>query len=127
MGNPNNYLNDITIDGVSISGFSYDNFTYDISVPYEKESIVSTVENSIQQYGIKVVLITLIIACVLQIIASLLANRFIMFPLFMKAGAKSAFDTLWSYVLAFNAIKSVSISVITIILYKRVSFILKKF
>ena len=77
--------------------------------------------------GLKVVLITLIIACVLQIIASLLANRFITFPLFMKAGAKSAFHTLWPYVLAFNAIKSVSISVITVILYKRVSFILKKF
>lgn len=40
VGNPNNYLNDITIDGVSISGFSYDNFNYDVSVPYEKESIV---------------------------------------------------------------------------------------
>lgn len=77
--------------------------------------------------GIKVVLITLIIACVIQIIASLLSNRFINFPLYMKAGAKSAFDSLWLYILAFNAIKSVSISVITIILYKRVSFILKKF
>ena len=40
VGNPNNFLNDITIDGETISGFSYDNYSYDVSVPYEKESIV---------------------------------------------------------------------------------------
>ena len=39
VGNPNNYLNDLTIDGETISGFTYNNYIYDISVPYEKESI----------------------------------------------------------------------------------------
>lgn len=40
IGNPNNFLNDLTIDGETISGFSYDNYSYDVSIPYEKESIV---------------------------------------------------------------------------------------
>ena len=36
------------------------------------------------------------------------------------------FSTLWVYVLAFNAIKSVVVSVITVLLYKKVSFLFKK-
>lgn len=39
VGNPNNYLKDIMIDGEIINGFSYDKYSYDINVPYEKESI----------------------------------------------------------------------------------------
>ncbi len=76
--------------------------------------------------GIKTVLITVLAGCVIQIVCSLFANRFINFPLYMGKGAKAAFKTFWPYVLGFNAIKSVSISIVTIVLYKRVSFIIKK-
>jgi len=75
--------------------------------------------------GIKMVLITLFFACIIQICVSLLVNRFINFPLYMGKGAKSAFNSLWIYVFAFNAIKSVAISLVTILLYKRVSYIIK--
>ena len=33
IGNPNNYLNDLKVNGTTISGFSYDTYTYDVSVP----------------------------------------------------------------------------------------------
>lgn len=77
--------------------------------------------------GIKVVIVTLLIACVIEVSVALIVNRFINFPLFMGKGAKAAFKSLWGYVLGFNAIKSVSISIVTMLLYKRVSFIIKKF
>ena len=81
--------------------------------------------------GIKVVIVSLIIACLLQIGISLLVNRFINFPFFIKLynmpiTATEFFGSLWTYVLIFNAIKSVSISVVTLLIYKRVSFLFKK-
>ena len=76
--------------------------------------------------GIVTVIITLLIACVVQVALALLVNRFINFPLFMGDGAKEAFASLWSFVLFFNLIKSVAVSIITILLYKRISKILKK-
>lgn len=39
IGNPNNYLKNITIDGSTISNFSYDDFSYDIKVPGKVDSI----------------------------------------------------------------------------------------
>ena len=33
IGNPNNYLNDLKVNGITVSGFSYDTYTYDVSVP----------------------------------------------------------------------------------------------
>ena len=39
IGNPNNYLKNITIDGSTISNFSYDDFSYDIKVPGKVNSI----------------------------------------------------------------------------------------
>ena len=33
IGNPNNYLNDLKVNGTTVSGFSYDTYTYDVSVP----------------------------------------------------------------------------------------------
>ena len=39
IGNPNNYLKNITIDGSTISNFSYDEFSYDITVPGNVNSI----------------------------------------------------------------------------------------
>ena len=83
--------------------------------------------------GFKVVVVTLLIACVLQTGVSLLVNKFINFPFFMGSVpfvpneiSESMFNSLWVYVLSFNAIKSVVISVVTILLYKRISGLFKK-
>lgn len=78
--------------------------------------------------GIKTVVFALIVACVLQIGFSLLVNRFINFPFFiwlykMPISAPEFFASLWWYVLLFNAIKSISISVVTLIVYKRVKYL----
>ncbi len=75
--------------------------------------------------GFLTVVLTLIVACFIQVGVSLIVNRFINFPLFMGDSAKAAFSELWVYVLAFNFIKSACISVITILLYKRLSKIIK--
>lgn len=78
--------------------------------------------------GIKTVVFALIVACVLQIGFSLLVNRFINFPFFiwlykMPISAPEFFASLWWYVLLFNVIKSISISVVTLIVYKRVKYL----
>lgn len=67
------------------------------------------------------------IGCVCQIAASMLCNRYITFPLFAGSAAKQMFAELWGYVLGFNAIKSVSVSVLVFFLYKRLSFLLKRY
>lgn len=77
--------------------------------------------------GIPWVVLGLAVGCVCQIGTSLLCNRYINFPLFMGPAAKSVFASLWQYVLAFNAIKSVSVSVLVFFLYKRLSFVLKNY
>ena len=83
--------------------------------------------------GFKTVILTLAIACVIQTGMSLLVNKFINFPFFMGSvpfvpnqASNGAFASLWPYVLAFNAIKSVAISIVTILLYKRISYLFKK-
>lgn len=76
--------------------------------------------------GLKCVIPCLVGACVLGTAAALLANRFINFPLYMGAGAKEAFASLWGYVLAFNLIKTATVGVLTVLLYKRLSNFLKK-
>ena len=75
--------------------------------------------------GIKTVLLTLVIACLIQVILSLLVNRFINFPLYMGDKASEVFGQLWWAVLLFNLIKSVSISAITLLFYKRISLLIK--
>ena len=78
--------------------------------------------------GIKPVIITLAIACLFSTGVSLVANRYILFP-FYEAGlgmpAKEAFQIFWPGVLLFNIIKTVLISVLTLLLYKRLSNFLK--
>jgi riboflavin transporter FmnP len=83
--------------------------------------------------GIKTVVITLLIACVIQTAISLFVNKFINFPFFTGSlpfapteKSNEFFAVLWPYVLGFNAIKSVVISAVTLILYKKVSFLFKK-
>ena len=72
------------------------------------------------------VIITLIIGCVLHIGCSLLSNRFINFPLFMGEKAQEVFASIWVWVLLFNAIKAVAVSLITILVYKKISTFIKK-
>ncbi len=73
--------------------------------------------------GIKTVVLTLIIASVLQVLAGLLVNRFINFPLYGLT--KEAFYSLFYVILAFNLIKAVVISILTILLYKRIKKIMR--
>ena len=82
--------------------------------------------------GIKTVILTLAIACILQSGASLITNKFINFPFFMgsapfvpTAFSNMMFNSMWQYILLFNAIKTVSISILTVLLYKRVKYLFK--
>jgi riboflavin transporter FmnP len=47
-------------------------------------------------------------------------------PFVPNATSENMFSMLWGYVLAFNVIKSVIISVVTILLYKKVSYLFRK-
>ena len=47
-------------------------------------------------------------------------------PFVPNETSESMFSILWVYVLAFNAIKSVVISVLTVVLYKKTSYLFKK-
>lgn len=76
--------------------------------------------------GFPTVIITLIIGCVLETAAALIANRFINFPLYMGDKAAEVFASLWQFVLLFNLIKTLAVSLITIMLYKKVSALIKK-
>jgi riboflavin transporter FmnP len=49
-----------------------------------------------------------------------------MFPLFFGGEAENWFNSLWAFILAFNAIKAVAVSVVTILLYKRISAFIKR-
>ncbi len=77
--------------------------------------------------GLPLVIVSLICACFITTGVSLLTNRFITFPLYMGEGAVAVFNSVWYYVLFFNFIKAVSISILTVLLYKRISWLLKKF
>ena len=77
--------------------------------------------------GFGTVVSMLAVACVVGVVAALFANRFIVFPLYMRDNAASMFNDAFWFVTAFNAIKTVSVSIITIILYKRLSVFIKKF
>lgn len=76
--------------------------------------------------GFSTVIITLIIGCVLETAAALIANRFINFPLYMGDKAAEVFASLWQFVLQFNLIKTLAVSLVTIMLYKKVSALIKK-
>ncbi len=67
----------------------------------------------------------LLCACLLQIAVSLPANRYLTFPFYMGDGAADAFRGAWLFVLAFNAIKSVLISLIVLLIYKPLSSLIK--
>ena len=76
--------------------------------------------------GLPVVIITLASGCVMQVLLSLVANRFITFPLYMGNIAAEKFAEWWYYIVFFNLIKSVSVSVISIAVYKKISGFVKR-
>ena len=76
--------------------------------------------------GLKIVIPCLLAACVIGTGAALLANRFINFPLYMGEGAAAVFAGAFWFIVAFNLIKTLSIGLLTILLYKRLSNFLKK-
>ncbi len=76
--------------------------------------------------GIKWVALTLGGACLIGTGAALLVNRFITFPLFLGAKGAAVFAEGFWLIVAFNLIKTVSIGILTLLLYKRLSNFLKK-
>lgn len=82
--------------------------------------------------GIKVVILTLALGCVFQCIVSLPVNYLLTFPAFYKAfggtwkGGQELFIQTWYWALLFNFIKTVIISVITFIVYKPLSLLIRK-
>ena len=84
--------------------------------------------------GLKTVLLSLSAACLIATGAALLANRFIVFPAYAYVMGGSifgmsvaqAFSSFFLALLIFNLIKTVSISILTLLLYKRLSNFLKK-
>ncbi|MDE6075281.1 MAG: hypothetical protein K2G26_02465, partial [Clostridia bacterium] len=82
--------------------------------------------------GIKVVIVTLILGCLAQCLVSLPVNYFLNFPAFMTAfggswkGGQELFIQTWYWVLLFNFIKTVIISVVTLVVYKPLSLLIKK-
>ena len=75
--------------------------------------------------GIKWVVVTLIAACFIGTGAALLVNRFITFPLFLGEDGVAVFEEGFWLIVAFNLIKTVSIGIMTLLLYKRLSNFIK--
>ncbi len=73
--------------------------------------------------GIKTVVVSLAISCILQTFCAVLVNRFITFPLY---GMTDLFESVIWLLVAFNLIKSVSVSILTVLLYKRVRYVFEK-
>ena len=81
--------------------------------------------------GIKVVVISLSAACLLSTAVALAMNRWVLLPAFYELGlspisAEVAFAEFWWILLVFNLVKSILVSVIAFVLYKRLSNFLKK-
>ncbi|MBQ7879251.1 MAG: ECF transporter S component [Clostridia bacterium] len=84
--------------------------------------------------GIKSVLLSLSAACVIATGVAMLANRVIIFPTFAVLFGGSifgmtvsqAFAAFWLAILLFNLIKTVSVGIVTMLLYKRLSDFIKK-
>ncbi|MBR5438642.1 MAG: ECF transporter S component [Clostridia bacterium] len=83
---------------------------------------------------LKTAIVSLVIAIILHTIVSLPVNYFINFPFytgsapfFVSETSKNMFLGLWGYILAFNLIKGVLVSLVTLLLYKRLKNILHIF
>lgn len=76
--------------------------------------------------GLKVVVPTLIAGCLISTGVALLVNRLVLFPAYMGSSGVEAFSQLWGFVLLFNLIKGAANTVLTVVLYKKLSFLFKK-
>lgn len=76
--------------------------------------------------GLKTVVISLAAACLIGTATALLVNRFITFPLYLGAKGAEVFKAGFWYIVLFNVIKTAVISILTVLLYKRMSVFLKK-
>ena len=84
--------------------------------------------------NLKTVIGSLSAACLLATGVALLANRFLIFPTYAYLFGGSifgmtvteAFSAFWLAVLLFNLIKTLSVGILTMLLYKRLSNFLKK-
>lgn len=76
--------------------------------------------------GLKVVIPTLIAGCLIATGVAMLVNRFILFPAYMGSDGAIVFAQVWMFVLLFNLIKGVANTVVTVVLYKKLSFLFKK-
>ena len=81
--------------------------------------------------GRKIVILTLIIGCVIQSLVSLPVNYLLTFPAFSLAfggsweGGHQLFIATWYWALLFNFIKTVIVSVTTMLIYKPLSMLIK--
>ena len=76
---------------------------------------------------IKALIVSLVPACLVGTACALVTNRFIIFPMYMGDGAEAVFwDVIW-FAVAFNLIKTASISLITCVTFKRTNSLIKKF
>lgn len=78
--------------------------------------------------GIKSVLVFITIGCIAQVIWSFPVNWLLNFPVFVGFNWKlgmSTFISVWYWVVLFNLIKALSISVIVLLIYKSVSKLIK--
>ncbi len=76
--------------------------------------------------GIASVICSLGGACILGTAVAAITNRLIVFPLYMGDSAPQVFASVFWIVIAFNLIKTVSISILSFAMYKRLSEFLKK-
>ena len=99
-------------------------------------SVFLLLPSIVYQYhkNLKTVIFTLGASCLIASGVALITNRFIVFPFYAVVLGGSifgmtvevAFSTFWIAVLIFNVIKTVSVALFTILLYKRLSNFLKK-
>ena len=68
---------------------------------------------------------SLCVAGVLATGVALLTNLYILFPLYGITDPQAFFQTVVWYLVAFNLIKTTSVSVLTLLLYKRLSNFIK--
>ena len=75
----------------------------------------------------KAAVISLIPACLIGTAVALVTNRFIIFPMYMGDGAAAVFESAFWFAVAFNLIKTGSISLICAVIFKRLAHFVKKF
>ena len=79
--------------------------------------------------GLKSVIFSLCVACVVASCVALPLNRYVLFPFyeqFLGMPAAQAFASLWWVILLFNLAKTIIISLLTVLLYKRLSYLIKR-